>query len=90
MKIAPALFFSLLLVTVNIQANELHEYDYCYKPEQPLFFSTQQTKNNYQEDLQEYHRCQQRFAEMQTRVNNMKQESEANRQHILNSFVGKQ
>ncbi len=62
------------------------EFDYCYKPSKPLFFSTQEYKSRYAKDMKEYRRCQNGFYEMQAHLAEIKKESDRHARLIMSQF----
>jgi len=77
------LFSPALWATHTAPSNE---FDYCYKPSKPLFFSTQEYKNRYSEDMKEYQRCQSGFHEMKAHLAEIKKESDRNARLIMSRF----
>ncbi len=91
MKAVTSPSLALIFIVVSFSGLVNAEDDvpnYCYKPSKPLFFATAQSNERYNEDLQEYQRCQKRFAEMRVREAELKKESERNSQIILETFMG--
>lgn len=85
--------FSLLILFFSLSASSFADtsgFDYCFKPEKPLFFASSHYKNRYDEDLQAYNHCLKDFNDMQARLTKMQEESIANSMIILNEFVNHQ
>ena len=93
MKAALSLFLILFFTTMSVQSladNLIDDIeDYCFKPSEPLFFSSFEYKKRYAVDIEEYQHCQQSFIDMQQRMAELRNESEKNAQLIWNRYDSK-
>ncbi len=83
------IFFTMMATLCQAIIPVDGEENYCYKPNEPLFFSSVDYKKRYTEDLQEYMRCQQSFMEMQQRLTSLRNEAEENAQRIRDNYESK-
>ncbi len=84
MKAALSIFLILFFTTMSVLSvadNHIDAVeDYCYKPSEPLFFSSFKYKKRYEVDFKEYQHCKQSFIDMQQRIAELRSESEKNAQ----------
>jgi len=90
MKAALSIFLILFFLTMSALSpadNHIDDVEnYCYKPSEPLFFSSSKYKKRYKVDLIEYQNCKQSFIEMQQRVTELRNESEKNARLIWERY----
>ena len=93
MKAALSIFLILFFTTMSVLSvadNHIDAVeDYCYKPSEPLFFSSFKYKKRYEVDFKEYQHCKQSFIDMQQRIAELRSESEKNAQRIWERYDNK-